>query len=538
MVLHLGRGFKKIITALILLLTVSMVLVVSPTITTLKITATNPLNSNIQTTSVAGDVLWNTTYGGTGSDEGRYVEQTSDGGYIILGTTNSFGAGSSDFWLIKIDENCKHEWNQTYGGTDRELGYRAVQTSDGGYIMVGITGSILTQVDVLLIKTNSTGGLEWNETYGGLDDDYGYWVEQTDDGGYIITGLTRSYGPGVLWLLKANSTGDPEWNKTYDGVGNCVLQTSDKGYIIVGHTESYGAGSNDVWLIKTNSTGGLEWNKTYGGVLDDIGRCIAHTSDGGYIILASTESFGFSEYDSPDVWLIKTDHNGNHQWNKTYGTTEDDEGYSLVETSDNGYIITGDTSFYGAFSKFEVLLIKTDQNGNEIWNKTYGGPERDFGKCVEQTSDGGYLIVGETESFGAGYYTSPDVWLIKVSDAPPTIDEPSDITYEEGETGNNITWQPRDVNPNMYTITQDGILVDSGDWDGGDITYNIDNLPVGTYIFTCAVNDTLGNSASDSVTVTVTEPVPEFTKQWAGVTLGFLAALIALTTLRYKKEKK
>jgi len=366
---------------------------------------------------------WEKTIGDIYEDEGSSVQQTSDGGFIITGLTASFG-NWFDVYLIKTDSSGNRQWQNTFGGGDFDIGRSVQQTSDGGFIIAGLTRSFGAGMsDVYLIKTYSSGNPQWQKTFGGSYSDSAYSVQQTTDGGYIIAGYIYSFTTfwGLdVYLIKTDSAGNSLWQKTIGGsksdYGCSVQQTSDGGFIIAGYTNSFGAGGYDVYLIKTDSSGNSQWQKTFGGSGDDYGYSVQQTTDGGFIIAGSTESFGAGKN---DVYLIKTDSAGNLIWQKTFGVSDDDKGYSVQQTSDGGYIIAGETNSFGAGYN-DVYLIKTDSAGNLLWQKTFGGNEYDSAGSVQQTSDVGYIIAGYTYSFGAG---SSDVYLIKVcSDGYPRWD--------------------------------------------------------------------------------------------------------------------
>jgi len=298
-------------------------------------------------------------------------------------------------------------WKKTFGGKKEDRGRSVQQTDDGGYIITGYSYSFGNgSFDVWLIKTDGNGNKLWDTTFGGKSADFGHSVQQTTDGGYIIAGSLA--WDDSLYLIKTDSNGNMMWEKTLGGngeeEGKSVKQTDDGGYIITGYTNSYGNGKSDVWLIKTDSNGNKMWDKTYGGTSYEYGTSVQQTADDGYIITGYTDSYGSG---NNDVWIIKTDGNGNKMWDKTFGEEIEDRGYSIQQTTDGGYIILGLTYSY---ESSDVWLIKTDNNGNKMWDRTFRGIFSEHGNCVQQTTDGGYIITGWTDSFGNDF---ANVWLIK-----------------------------------------------------------------------------------------------------------------------------
>jgi uncharacterized delta-60 repeat protein len=404
------------------------------------------------------------TYGRTSYDYAYSVQQTSDGGYIVAGGTISFGAGYIDIFLIKTDANGNLQWAKTYGGTSYEEAYSVQQTSDGGYIVAGYTRSFGAGAnDVFLIKTDVSGNVQWAKTYGGTSYEEAYSVQQTSDGGYIVAGRTISFGAGSddIFLIKTDASGNIIWAKTYGGTGwdraYSVQQTSDGGYIVAGWTYSFGA-SGDIFLIKTDANGNIQWAKTYGGAGWNEAYSVQQTSDGGYIVAGWTNFFGGGNL---DIFLIKTDANGNIQWAKTYGGTSNDWASSVQQTSNGGYIVAGYTYSFGA-GGLDIFLIKTDANGNIQWAKTYGGTDWDSAYSVQQTSDGGYIVAGMTWSFGAGWY---DAFLIKtdangnigscsiVQNASPTVNTVSPTVTTPSPSVSSPSFTVNTVSPTVTSPT-------------------------------------------------------------------------------------
>jgi len=383
------------------------------------------------------ETLWTKTFGGGSYDRGYCVQQTSDGGYILTGSTSSYGAGGADVWLIKTDASGDTLWTKTFGGTDYDYGNSVQQTSDGGYIIIGSTESYgLGEMDAWLIKTDSSGDTLWTKTYGGNNEDGGISVQQTSDGGYVLACYTESYGSGYsdFWLIKTDADGDTLWTRTYGGNNSegckSVQQTSDGGYIIAGSTESYGLGEMDAWLIKTDSSGDTLWTKTYGGDSDDRCLSVCQTSDGGYILTGSTSSYGAG---GADVWLVKADTSGRMVWGKTYGGSGYDRGKSVEQITDGGYIIVGYNKSINDGAE-DTWLIKTNASGDTVWTKSFGlfGSK---GYSIQQNSDGGYIITG---SYIDNFASHDDVLLILI--AP--------------DTGSVLIENDLKIYPNLFLLNQ------------------------------------------------------------------------------------
>ena len=458
--------------------------------------ATAALAAILMPSSLTAQITFQRTYGGTGWDQGCSVQMTRDGGYIVAGATLTFGAGYTDVYLVKTDVAGNMLWTKTYGGPNYEYSFSVQQAADGGYIIAGYTESFgAGQEDIYLVRTDSNGDTLWTKTFGGAHYDEGLSVLQTFDGSFIVAGWTECFGAGGgdVWLIKANANGDTLWTRTFGGTsddwGRSVQQTADSGFIITGSTGSYGAGQGDVWLIKTDANGDTMWTRTFGSTSDDGGSSVQQTADGGYIVAGSTESFGAGDR---DLYLVKTNAGGDTIWTRTVDGAANCDGYSVQQTSDGGYIVAGATWPTGAVFT-DLYLVKTNANGDTQWSRTYGGTYSDYGWSVQQTPDGGYIIGGETDSYGAG---SADVYLIKTDSlgevavaepkTSPTRAPALALTCEPSPSSGTtrISFKPQTSSSKPLTLRVHdalGTLVLSQPVRASSFIFHPSSLPSGTY---------------------------------------------------------
>ena len=352
-------------------------------------------------------IEWQKTIYTDSNDDLFEVMPTSDRGYIMVGHANST-SNDADL-LIKTDLNGNIQWTKRFNKLKSEYGYNVDQTSDGGYVFLGKTDPYGTgNYYIWVVKTDSKGNIQWERSFGESDSSAeGTAVHQTFDGGYIVIGYIGIGSEGVkTWLIKLDSNGNYVWDKKITQGSFAMAmsghQTSDGGYIIGGWTLTMLKG--DCMLIKTNANGNVVWNKTYGGSGWDLCESTQQTSDGGYVLAGNTPSFGAG---GRDFYVIKTDANGNSIWSETYGGSQNDWAYSVQQASDKGYILAGYTESFGAGGK-DMWIVKTDLNGNKEWDIPLGGAYDDAAKSVKETPDMGYFVGGYKSTS-----TSSNVWMVK-----------------------------------------------------------------------------------------------------------------------------
>jgi hypothetical protein len=415
---------------------------------------------------------WDKTFGGYNQDYLKSLQQTQDGGYILGGQSNSpiNGAkGSIDYWLIKIDASGNKVWDKAFGGNHFEVFASVQQTTDGGYIFggwsaSGVNGDKTQPVnginDFWIVKADANGNKLWDKTFGGSAEDELNSIQQTSDGGYILGGISSSDISGDksqvckgffdYWVIKLDANGNKLWDKTFGGSAedelNSIQQTPDGGYILGGTSSPditgfiYNAfrGNSDYWIIKLDSTGNKQWDKTFDGSNIDELRSLQQTLDGGYILGGdSRPSFTYTG----DYWVIKLDNNGNKIWDRTIGGSKNDKLNSLQQTADGGYILGGSSNSDIGRDKTELSkgvydywIIKLNASGNKIWDKSFGGNSDDMLFSLQQAVDGGYIL-GGTSSSGIGGDISQsaitiDYWILKL--APDPAEKP-DSTEKKPE---------------------------------------------------------------------------------------------------------
>ncbi|MBT4661259.1 MAG: hypothetical protein HOC18_05100 [Candidatus Marinimicrobia bacterium] len=361
-------------------------------------------------------------FGEFDAEMGYSIHETQDGGFIISGATSSYWAtdslpkiampqhGVTNAIVVKIDSIGEQEWVKTFGGELFESAFNAKETSDGGDFFAGYTNSFGKGLyDFWLVKLNEGGQQTWEKTYGTAKANVGLYGDITSDGGFILTGYTipAEKTDKDVWLLKTNSNGDSLWSVTFDDSmnqsANYLQETNDGGFILVGETR--GQNTNlDILIIKTDADGIMLWTNTLIESNSDQAFSIKETGDG-YILIGTTTSLGMGD---KDIWLNKLDESGNVVWQKTYGGEALEYGFDVVPVSD-GYVFTGSTSSYGTMF-YDLWVIKVDLNGEDVWNQIYGGTMIDIGRSIIKNASGGFTILGQTSSYGAGEY---DFWIIK-----------------------------------------------------------------------------------------------------------------------------
>tara|TARA_B100000508_G_scaffold137355_2_gene131763 strand:- start:59565 stop:63446 length:3882 start_codon:yes stop_codon:yes gene_type:complete len=494
-------------------------------------------------------IEWQKSLGGSGYDNARSIQQTSDGGFIIVGFSFSddgdltVNNGAYDYWIIKTDSIGEILWQKSYGGSGGDYAESAQQTTDGGYIVSGRSGSYDGDItnfnggeDYWLLKLDPMGNILWEKSFGGSWDDRAFSIQQTSDNGYIVAGQSESIDGDIsgnngnfdFWVVKLDVSGNISWENTLGGSasdsGRSIQQTSDGGYIVGGTANSNNGdvsvnyGGNDYWLVKLDGSGNILWERSYGGSSNDILRSIDQTITGGYILA------GYSDSNDGDVtgnngafdqWIVKLNSTGDILWQKSLGGTGYDRALSVSQLDDGGFIIAGDTESNDGDVTYnnggdDYWIVRLDEFGDIVWQKSLGGSALDIAFTIKQCSDQGLIMAGTSDSSDGditGNNGSGDVWVIKIDEANISGKIYNDLNencilevLEPGIVGMDII-----INPGSYMAEASN----NGVW-------YLDSLPIGSYtatIDTTNLNWTSTCPVSQSFTVTDPQaftPGPDF----------------------------
>lgn len=568
-------------------------------------------------------LVWQKTFGGEGTDYGRDIRATSDGGSILVGYTQSdnngdvgLNHGGWDIWVAKVDSTGALRWHKNIGGSGDEEAFGIQQTRDGGYILIGQTtssgsgdvGDNHGGRDIWVVKLDSTGSIEWQNCFGGSGEDWGYSITQTTDGGYIFTGWTLSSNSGDVgqnhggwdaWVVKLRPAGTIEWQRSLGGSGDeqpyGILQTSDRGYILISTTTSQDSGdvgrsygANDIWVVKLHEDGRLAWQRSYGGSGEELPFSIQQTSDMGYIFTGITASSNSGEVGQNhggryDLWVVKLDSMNRIQWQKTLGGNSEDWGRSVRQTLDSGYILTGWTRSSNSgevgvnHGDLDVWVVRLTATGELLWQRCLGGAGTDNGLAIYLTSEGSYILTGFTQSRNSGdigpNHGDYDIWVVKVKEttstvpgtsppqpraapalrvvksaAPSTVQGAgaSTVTVMVENFGSAIAQQinVRDTVPSGLRIisgTSNTTLIELKPTETRTFQYSLQATIPGTYVLdpaTVTYTDDKENSysAASNVVTLVAESIPETTEAPGFTTTAALGGLcIILIYLSYKK---
>ncbi len=520
-----------------------------------------------------GNHLWNKTYGGYALDWCYSVIECNDGGFVLAGETYSFGAGSEDIWLVRTDADGNQLWNKTLGGPSIDYARSIVECSGGGFVITGTTLSYgAGGNDVWLVRTDADGNHLWNETYGGIYHDDGYSVIECSVGGFAIAGTTSSFGAGNwdVWIIRTDASGNHVWNETFGDTGYeygyDLLECAAGGFAAIGYTNSFGAGNNDAWLIRTDGSGNHQWNQTYGGANHEAGRALVECSAGGFAVTGINGMYGGY---SNDAWLMRINASGYQLWNQTFSGIGNDVSYSVVESAAGGFAIAGYTDSFGAGGEDMWLTLSQrlrwqENPTNQFVEFGSGGFHYDLNATAILAIDEWWLndtthfaittqgVITNTTVLGpAGTFyrlnvrvndteneslTAHFTLTIQDTTAPTWITTPTDQTLAYGEPlalpiqATDLSGvASRTVNDTTnFEINTTHYLVNAG------------VLNPGVYGLNITVEDSFGNALSSTITVTVQASIPPIPGFPVGaIAVGFASALgVGLISRRRRRKPR
>jgi len=521
-------------------------------------------------TSPLPPIQWQQSFGGTGHDTLWCLQQTAGGGFILGGSSRSVAGtgnktspnyGGPDFWVVRVDADGGKLWDKSFGGSDNDYLESLQQTSDGGFILGGWSSSLAGtgnktspnygNYDFWVVRLDGEGNMLWDKSFGGSSIDYLLCLQQISDGGFILGGLSSSdagtgnktspdYGGGDFWVVRLDAGGNKLWDKSFGGNHDewlrSLQQTSDGGFILGGESYSAtGTGNKtspnyqgyDFWVVRLDADGNKLWDKSFGGSDHDELYSLQQTSDGGFIVGGCSESSGGTgnktspNYGGSDFWVVRLNAGGNKLWDKSFGGSNYDYLFSLQQTSDGGFILSGCSgSAVGTGNKtspkygsYDFWVVRLDAAGNKLWDDSFGGSNNDYLRSLQQTSEGGFVLGGYSESAaGTGNKTSPkygtsyncDLWVVKLDAGVVAVNEGETAaasgTFLDPDTTHTVT-----MTASIGTITQVG--TNNGTWSW---SYAATDGPSQSGIVTITASDVLDTTSMFTFNLVVNNVAPVF----------------------------
>ncbi|HKI97541.1 MAG TPA: hypothetical protein VKB51_03600 [bacterium] len=364
----------------------------------------------------ANQPTWEHTYGGPGRDEATHATPTEDGGVVVAGDRTPDGKSDADAWVIRLDKAGSTVWERTWGSDGDEHVEDIQPTLDGGFIATGETQGATSGIgSVWVAKLDGKGSTVWLKQYDRKRKGRPHAILAAADGGYVVAGTEQSANPDYYdgWVAKIDADGKIVWERYYGGQDdetvNAIRATPDGGYVFAGTTQSKGAGGKDAWVVKINSTGQQLWEETFGSPENDSATDLVTLGDKGYVVAGWTESD--RDRHKRDGWVIRLDAKGKKLWEHSYGGAENDEAHEIRPGNDSGFVVVGTTESKSAGGK-DAWVLRIDDSGNELWNRTIGGKDDDEATAVVPMLDGAFVVVGKTRSQGAG---GQDAWVMQLN---------------------------------------------------------------------------------------------------------------------------
>ena len=348
-------------------------------------------------------VTWAKAYGGSDYDRGSAITLAENGDIIVVGLTTSFGTGGNNFWVLRLDGEGNIKWQKAYGGG--AVPYAVTVAPNGDIVVAGYTYSFgAGGVDFWVLRLDEDGNIKWQKAYGGSSDEVATAIAIAPNGDIIVAGYTYSFGAGGVdfWVLRLDEEGNVKWQKAYGGGNvdtlNAVTIAENGDIIVVGETYSFGVGERDILVLRLDENGNIKWQKAYGGNGEDLALTVTIAPNGDIIVAGETESFGAGRY---DVIVLRLDENGNIKWQKAYGGSSDDRANAVTVAPNGDIVVVGYTNSFGA-GGVDFWVLRLDEEGNVKWQKAYGGSEYEEASAVTVAPNGDIIAAGYTNSFGAG----------------------------------------------------------------------------------------------------------------------------------------